>query len=69
MLDPHVPRWFVEGTTKEIVVGILGGLTVWAGAGFKRFVANRIDRRRFPIAGEYISQFEDETGLLVVSSG
>lgn len=61
MLDPHVPRWFVEGTTKEIVVGMLGGLIVWAGASLKRFVVNRFDRHRFPLAGEYISQFEDET--------
>ena len=61
MVDPHVPRWFVEGTTKEIVVGILGGLIVWAGASLKRFVVNRLDRHRFPLAGEYISQFEDET--------
>lgn len=61
MIDPHIPRWFVEGTTKEIVVGILGGLIVWTGATLKRFASNRIDRRRFPLAGEYISRFEDET--------
>lgn len=61
MLDPHVPRWFVEGTTKEVVVGILGGILVWAVAGLKRFTSNRMDRYRFPLAGEYISRFEDET--------
>lgn len=61
MFHSMIPRWFVEGTTKEIVVGILGGLIVWASAGLKQFIRNRIDRRRFPIAGEYISQFEDET--------
>jgi len=61
MLVPDVPRWFVEGTTKEIIVAILGGLVVWAATTLKRRISNQMDRRRFPVAGEYISQFEDET--------
>lgn len=55
-----LPEWFEIGLLKEIFVAIIGGATTMTVVKARESIENSRLNREYPIAGEYISRFEDE---------
>jgi ribosomal protein S18 acetylase RimI-like enzyme len=58
-----------SATGEKILVGLLSGFIVWLLSNAKQFIKNKKLEKLYPIAGEYITEYEDEiNGKVVICS-
>ncbi|MHB8369731.1 MAG: hypothetical protein ACYDBP_08580 [Leptospirales bacterium] len=55
-----LPEWFELGLLKEIFVAIVGGATTMTVVKTREHIENSRLTREYPVAGSYITRFEDE---------
>ena len=56
-----MPHWLLIGFAKEISIAMLGAVVAYGGEKTREAAKNRRDRHRFPVAGDYLTEYEDET--------